>query len=308
MFQLINCFCQWISLFLRREWRLLILLTLALWVGVYWGKHQILESSEPAPQTEHVEQRYWITTSTHKTHNATCRFYKSSRGYYASTGSGNNCQICGGDLLGTERTEGKRTQSGETSWFDFSSVVLYLFVIALFLAPPLLELLAEDKHYTIIFHLAYALGWMSLCESCLSHAPAQPIGRKLYKAVCKGNVEKILFFLRHDWKDVESYYSVRPKGALLLQTHLVYAFLHDIPAPAFLLLMKYLVSEYQLDVTACMPIISPENCRFLSEKEVAEAKDMCLASEEGYALSLAALAERFYRRDLLSLMVEDVVL
>lgn len=308
MFQLMNHFYQWIGPFLRREWRHLILMVLVLWVGVYWGRHQIHESSGPVSQTENVEQRYWITTSTHKTHNATCRFYESSRGYYAQTGSGNNCQVCGGALSGTERTEGKREQSSETSWFDCSSVVLCLFVIALFLAPPLLELLAEGKHYTVIFHLAYALGWMSLCASCLSHAPAQPIQEKLYKAVCKGDVEKILFFLRHDWQDVESHYSRRPKSAILLQTHLVYGFLHDIPAPAFQLLLKYLVNEYQLDVTASMPIISPENCRFLSEKEVAEAKDMCLASEDGYALSLAALAERFYRRDLSSLMVEDVVL
>ncbi len=41
-------------------------------------------------------ERYWVTSSSGKTHNASCRWYANSRGYYSTTGTGNNCKICGG--------------------------------------------------------------------------------------------------------------------------------------------------------------------------------------------------------------------
>lgn len=44
-------------------------------------------------QTE--EKRFWITSSSRKTHNASCRWYGESKGYYSSTGTGNNCRSCG---------------------------------------------------------------------------------------------------------------------------------------------------------------------------------------------------------------------
>lgn len=40
--------------------------------------------------------RYWVTSSSGKTHNASCRWYANSNGYYSATGTGNNCKICGG--------------------------------------------------------------------------------------------------------------------------------------------------------------------------------------------------------------------
>ncbi len=41
-------------------------------------------------------KRYWVTSSSGKTHNASCRWYGNSRGYYSATGTGNNCKVCGG--------------------------------------------------------------------------------------------------------------------------------------------------------------------------------------------------------------------
>lgn len=40
--------------------------------------------------------RYWVTTSSGKTHNSSCRYYANSKGHYSSKGTGNNCKICGG--------------------------------------------------------------------------------------------------------------------------------------------------------------------------------------------------------------------
>lgn len=44
------------------------------------------------PQAE----MYWVTSSSGKTHNSSCRWYGNSRGYFSSTGTGNNCKKCGG--------------------------------------------------------------------------------------------------------------------------------------------------------------------------------------------------------------------
>lgn len=49
-------------------------------------------AAHPAEAT----QRYWVTASSGKTHNSSCRYYANSKGYYSSTGTGNNCKICGG--------------------------------------------------------------------------------------------------------------------------------------------------------------------------------------------------------------------
>lgn len=43
-----------------------------------------------------VSGRYWVTSSSGKTHNASCRYYGNSRGYASKSGTGNNCRICGG--------------------------------------------------------------------------------------------------------------------------------------------------------------------------------------------------------------------
>lgn len=48
-----------------------------------------------APANKAAE-RYWVTSSSGKTHNASCRWYANSKGYYSSTGTGNNCKVCGG--------------------------------------------------------------------------------------------------------------------------------------------------------------------------------------------------------------------
>lgn len=53
--------------------------------------------STPAP-TDNTDdaKRYWITTSTNKTHNRSCQSYENSRGHHSASGTGNNCAICGG--------------------------------------------------------------------------------------------------------------------------------------------------------------------------------------------------------------------
>lgn len=38
---------------------------------------------------------YWIS-STGKTHNSSCRYYRNSKGHASDRPSGNNCKICGG--------------------------------------------------------------------------------------------------------------------------------------------------------------------------------------------------------------------
>lgn len=40
--------------------------------------------------------RYWVTTSSGKTHNSSCRYYANSKGHFSTKGTGNNCKICGG--------------------------------------------------------------------------------------------------------------------------------------------------------------------------------------------------------------------
>ena len=41
------------------------------------------------------EKAYWIS-STGKTHNKSCRYYRACKGHASDTPSGVNCKICGG--------------------------------------------------------------------------------------------------------------------------------------------------------------------------------------------------------------------
>ena len=50
----------------------------------------------PAKKADTSSTRYWVTSSSGKTHNASCRWYANSNGYYSATGTGNNCKVCGG--------------------------------------------------------------------------------------------------------------------------------------------------------------------------------------------------------------------
>lgn len=66
--------------------------------GAKGGKTAAATASSPAaaPATATAAQQYWITSSSGKTHNSSCRYYGSSKGYYAAKGTGNNCKVCGG--------------------------------------------------------------------------------------------------------------------------------------------------------------------------------------------------------------------
>lgn len=53
---------------------------------------------------------YWINSNSGETHNSRCRWYGNTKnGYYSTSGSGNNCGICGG---AGGRASGKNNWSG----------------------------------------------------------------------------------------------------------------------------------------------------------------------------------------------------
>ena len=43
-----------------------------------------------------ADAKYWITTSSKKRHNPTCKYFKKSKGYPTNEKIGAPCQICGG--------------------------------------------------------------------------------------------------------------------------------------------------------------------------------------------------------------------
>lgn len=51
-------------------------------------------SAAEAKQTEEV--KYWVTSSSGKVHNSSCRWYANSKGRFETKPSGPNCKICGG--------------------------------------------------------------------------------------------------------------------------------------------------------------------------------------------------------------------
>ena len=50
---------------------------------------------KPADKPAAEEKTYWIS-STGKTHNKNCRYYRACKGHASDTPSGVNCKICGG--------------------------------------------------------------------------------------------------------------------------------------------------------------------------------------------------------------------
>lgn len=66
------------------------------WDFRHKGARASASAASPAPASSAEPQRYWVTSSSGKTHNASCRYYANSKGYYSSAGTGNNCKICGG--------------------------------------------------------------------------------------------------------------------------------------------------------------------------------------------------------------------
>lgn len=64
-----------------------------------WEYRHGAKGNKPAatPSTAATKaENYWITATSKKTHNSSCRYYGNSKGYYATTGTGNNCRVCGG--------------------------------------------------------------------------------------------------------------------------------------------------------------------------------------------------------------------
>lgn len=48
--------------------------------------------------TEQEEETYWVTSSSGKIHNSSCRYFKKSGGRETKTPKGSNCKICGGKM------------------------------------------------------------------------------------------------------------------------------------------------------------------------------------------------------------------
>lgn len=59
-----------------------------------WSK--IGHTSAAQEESDVPEERYWVTSSGRKTHNASCRYYANTKGHFSTKGTGNNCKICGG--------------------------------------------------------------------------------------------------------------------------------------------------------------------------------------------------------------------
>lgn len=51
---------------------------------------------QAVPAQQQAEKSYWITTSSSKRHNSSCRYYKSSKGRLCTKDEGVACKICGG--------------------------------------------------------------------------------------------------------------------------------------------------------------------------------------------------------------------
>lgn len=60
----------------------------------FWNELVTPDAEATTSQVAH--ERYWVTSSSGKTHNSSCRYYANSKGHYSSKGTGNNCRICGG--------------------------------------------------------------------------------------------------------------------------------------------------------------------------------------------------------------------
>ena len=61
------------------------------------GKETRIETiSNPAPSNVTADVQYWITSSSKKRHNPTCKYYKQSKGYLTKDKIGVPCKICGG--------------------------------------------------------------------------------------------------------------------------------------------------------------------------------------------------------------------
>ena len=52
---------------------------------------QTPQTNPNAPQ-----QKYWLTTSTHKRHNSSCRYFGNSKGRSCGPNEGTPCKLCGG--------------------------------------------------------------------------------------------------------------------------------------------------------------------------------------------------------------------
>lgn len=58
--------------------------------------NELVSPDAEAATSQVTNERYWVTSSSGKTHNSSCRYYANSKGHYSSKGTGNNCRICGG--------------------------------------------------------------------------------------------------------------------------------------------------------------------------------------------------------------------
>lgn len=43
-----------------------------------------------------ADEQYWVSFPDGTTHNSSCRLFEYGEGHHSHTGSGKNCQVCGG--------------------------------------------------------------------------------------------------------------------------------------------------------------------------------------------------------------------
>ena len=62
-------------------------------------RHRKRQNNPAATPPQHhspTPPSYWVTKSSGKVHNSSCRYYRHSNGYPTTTPTGPNCKICGG--------------------------------------------------------------------------------------------------------------------------------------------------------------------------------------------------------------------
>lgn len=77
---------------MKKTIQLLVLLILFLPVS----NNLIPKEINNKPTVSISDYTYWITLSTSKRHNKTCKWYKNSKGKCSDTKIGKACKICGG--------------------------------------------------------------------------------------------------------------------------------------------------------------------------------------------------------------------
>ena len=73
-----------------------------------------VQGSEAKAATDQNETGYWMTSSSHKRHNKTFRYYKNSIGHFCGPNDGIPCKLCGGGAIQSFGTTNTVTRAQAT--------------------------------------------------------------------------------------------------------------------------------------------------------------------------------------------------